>query len=263
MQVIFKSVFRAIFGMRNSITDVSYSRKFKGETGHRRVLYQEAVPEANADVRYNGWMLGLLFSDPMAFVTLFIGLVISITIHEFAHAWTADCLGDPTPRSQGRVTLNPLSHLDPIGTIMLLVTRFGWGKPVEFDPYNLKEPVRDTALIALAGPLSNIILAMLLAILIRFNFIPIDWLVVGTVQVIFINVVLAIFNLIPVYPLDGSKILLAVLPRDTALEYDDFMHRYGMFVLLAMILPWAGGTSPVSALISPIISTIVSLLLGV
>lgn len=207
-------------------------------------------------------MLGLLFSNPLAFAIIFPGLLVSIAIHEFAHAWTADRLGDPTPRLQGRVTLNPLAHLDPIGTVMLLVTRFGWGKPVEFDPYNLKDPIRDTALIALAGPAANVVIAILLAVILRFNLIPIDWLVVGTVQVIFINIVLAIFNLVPVYPLDGSKILLAILPRETAYEYDAFMHRYGMFVLLALILPWAGGLSPVSALIAPIINFVVNLLLS-
>lgn len=207
-------------------------------------------------------MLGLLFSNPLAFFIIFPGLLISIAIHEFAHAWTADRLGDPTPRLQGRVTLNPLAHLDPIGTVMILVTRFGWGKPVEFDPYNLKDPVKDTAIIALAGPVSNVVIAILLAVIIRLNVIPIDWLVIGTAQVLFINIVLAIFNLVPVYPLDGSKILLAILPRDTAYEYDTFMHKYGMFVLLALILPWAGGVSPVSALIAPVINTVVALLLG-
>lgn len=207
-------------------------------------------------------MLGLLFTNPLAFFIIFPGLLVSIAIHEFAHAWTADRLGDPTPRSQGRVTLNPLVHLDPIGTVMILVTRFGWGRPVEFDPYNLKEPVRDTAIIALAGPVSNMVVAAVLAAILRFGVIPIDWLAIGIAQVLFINVVLAIFNLIPIYPLDGSKILLALLPRDTAYEYDNFMHKYGMFVLLAMILPWAGGMSPVSALIAPVINAMVAFMLG-
>lgn len=208
-------------------------------------------------------MLGLLFTDPLAFLIIFPGLLISIAIHEFAHAWTADRLGDPTPRAQGRVTLNPLAHLDPLGTIMLLITRFGWGKPVEFDPYNLKNPVQDTAIIALAGPLSNVVLASLLTLSLRLGLLSPDWLAVGVQMTIFINIVLAIFNLVPVYPLDGSKILLAILPRNTAYEYDMFMHRYGMFVLLALIFPWANGVSPVSALISPVITAVVRLLLGV
>ncbi len=206
-------------------------------------------------------MFALLLANPLAFVVLFPGLLLSITVHEFAHAWTADKLGDPTPRYQGRVTLNPLAHLDPLGTLAMFLTNFGWGKPVEYDPYNLAHPVRDTALIASAGPFVNILIAMALAVVVRLGIIPFG-LGQAVVSIMYINVVLAIFNLIPVYPLDGSKILMAVLPRDTALEYEDFMHRYGMFVLLALIFPWLSGASPVSMLIAPIVQLIVSLLIG-
>jgi Zn-dependent protease len=205
-------------------------------------------------------MLDLLFSNPLAFFILFPGLLLSITIHEFAHAWTADKLGDPTPRYQGRVTLDPRAHLDPLGTLAMLLTRFGWGRPVEFDPYNLKNPIRDTALIAIAGPISNMIVASVLALILRANLIPIDWLAVGVFQILIMNVVLAIFNLVPVYPLDGSKVLLSLLPKETAYEYDAVMRRYGMIILILMIFPWAGGASPVSQLISPVISFVVSLL---
>lgn len=207
-------------------------------------------------------MLSLLFSNPLAFVLIFPGLLLSLTIHEFAHAWTADRLGDPTPRSQGRVTLNPLAHLDPLGTMAILLTRFGWGRPVEFDPYNLKNPMRDTAIIALAGPASNLLIALLLALVIRIDIIPVAWLAVGLLQILVINVALAIFNLVPVYPLDGSKILLAILPKESALEYDELMHRYGLFLLLLLIFPWTGGASPISQLISPVINTLVTILVG-
>lgn len=207
-------------------------------------------------------MFGLLLRDPISFLILFPGLLLSITIHEFAHALAADKLGDPTPRYQGRVTLNPLAHLDPIGTLMILFTNFGWGKPVEFDPYNLKNPARDTALIALAGPVSNLILAVILSIIIRLGVLPFDWMYQASYLVLFINVSLAIFNLIPIYPLDGSKILLALLPPQTAEEYDQFMHKYGFLVLLLLILPLVGGVSPVSQLVSPVILLIVKVLMG-
>ncbi len=205
-------------------------------------------------------MIDVLFSSPILFVIIALGLVLAITIHEFAHAFIADKLGDPTPRYQGRVTLNPLAHLDPLGTIAILLTRFGWGKPVQYDPYNLKEPVRDTALIALAGPMSNLILASLLSILIHVVTLP-EMVVYGIIQIMIINVMLALFNLVPVHPLDGGKIILTLLPKKTAYEYESFMQRYGILVLLLLIFPLTGGASPVSRLISPVINVVMNLLL--
>lgn len=204
-------------------------------------------------------LLSLLTSNPILFVIIAIGIILALTIHEFAHAWVADKLGDPTPRYQGRVTLNPLAHLDPIGTIAIFIAGFGWGKPVPFDPYNLKEPTRDGALIAFAGPLSNLLLATGLAILIQVGILPAVLIAAATI-IMQINVMLALFNLIPIYPLDGSKVLMAILPKDTAYEYESFMERYGLFVLLFMILPW-NGTSPVSQLISPAIDFVMKILL--
>lgn len=203
-----------------------------------------------------------LFTNPIAFLIFAIGLVVAITIHEFAHAWTAERLGDPTPRIQGRVTLNPLAHLDPIGTLALLLAGFGWGRPVEFDPYNLKNKVRDSALIALAGPMSNLLLATGIAIFLQLLPEVNPLLSAGLVSTLYINILLAIFNLVPVAPLDGEKILYALLPKETAFEYRQFMTQYGMFVLLLLILPVFGGTSPVSRLISPIIGFIAQLLLN-
>ncbi len=205
-------------------------------------------------------MLGLLTQNPIAFLLFAVGIVVAISVHEFFHAFVADKLGDPTPRIQGRVTLDPRAHLDPIGTLALLLVGFGWGRPVQFDPYNLKNPVRDTALIALAGPASNIVIALILAVLVRL--INADWLILSLSFIIQINITLAIFNLVPVYPLDGSKIILPLLPEQAAYEYENFMQRYGLFVLLILILPIAGGVSPISQLISPIISAITTLLLG-
>jgi len=205
-------------------------------------------------------MISFLFSNPLLFFIIVIGLVLAITIHEFAHAFVADKLGDPTPRYQGRVTLNPMAHLDPLGTMAMLFTRFGWGKPVQYDPYNLKEPLRDTALIAIAGPLSNILVAALISILIHLLPLP-DMIISALVQILFINLSLAIFNLIPIYPLDGSKIILILLPKETAYEYEQVMHQYGMFILLMMILPIWNGISVVSTLVSPVLNLLYSLFL--
>lgn len=207
-------------------------------------------------------LLSLLFSQPLLFIFVASVIVVAITIHEFAHAWMADRLGDPTPRYQGRVTLNPLAHLDPIGTLFLVLVGFGWGRPVQFDPHNLKDPVKESALIALAGPVSNLILALILSIFIPILVIwlgvPVAWAQLLLQFGVFYNCMLAIFNLVPVHPLDGSKILTAVLPRHTALEYEHLMMRFGTFILIALVFPWAGGRSPVSALISPIISVAVT-----
>jgi len=204
-------------------------------------------------------MLSTLFANPLLFLVYAIGLVLAISIHEYAHAKAADTLGDPTPRSQGRLTINPLSHLDPLGTMALLFLGFGWGKPVMFDPYNLRNPRRDSALIAIAGPISNLLLATVLAIILRFF--PLDILSSIFSVLIFLNIMLAIFNLVPIYPLDGEKILGGILSRDLYYEYTSIMRQYGTIILILMLLPIAGGNSPISLLISPIISFISSLLL--
>jgi Zn-dependent protease len=209
-------------------------------------------------------MLQYLFSNPISFLIWAAALLTAVTIHEFAHAWMADRLGDPTARLRGRLTLNPLAHLDPIGTLMLLFFRFGWGKPVPIDPFNLRNPRRDTALISCAGPGSNLILAIFLSILIRSSHLflgPVS-LIIGTIFLPFVllNVMLAIFNLIPIHPLDGGKILVGLLPEKTGQEIDEFLHRYGLILLLLLIFPFFG-SSPVIALISPIISFILTVFL--
>jgi len=185
-------------------------------------------------------------------------LLIAITVHEFAHAWAADRLGDPTPQLQGRLSLNPLKHLDPIGTLMLLFFRFGWGKPVEFDPYNLRHPRRDAALISLAGPGINLVLAAVLSLVLKFS--PPSLFSVFLYPVILININLAIFNLLPVPPLDGAKILYGILPREWADEYNDFMGHYGTILLILLIIP-IGGSSLAINLILPVINGITNLLL--
>ena len=198
-------------------------------------------------------------------------VTVAITIHEFAHALIADRLGDPTARLHDRLSLNPLNHYDRTGTTLLLATSilralgapvipFGWAKPVEFDPYNLRHPLRDTALIALAGPAINLLLALAFAFLLKTFFMEFALINVLITALITINTALAIFNLIPIHPLDGSKIILWLLPKDLAHEYQIIMHQYGFIILMALIIPW-GGTSALSALISPIISFFLGLLL--
>lgn len=205
-------------------------------------------------------MLSTLFTSPLIFLIWALSLVIALTIHEYAHAKVSDTLGDPTPRANGRVTLNPLAHLDPLGTILILVVGFGWGRPVEFDPYNLRNPKRDTALIALAGPASNLLLATILSIALNIFALPF---ILNSLFVILItmNISLAIFNLVPVFPLDGEKILKGFLPTELAVEYDHLMRQYGTLILILLLLPIAGGTSPISALISPAISFLTEILI--
>lgn len=204
-------------------------------------------------------MYDLLVSNPLAFLISFPILVLAIVVHEFAHAFVADKLGDPTPRVQGRVTLDPRAHLDPLGTLMLFLFRFGWGKPVIFDPYNLREPIRDGALIALAGPLSNIVMAASASLLLHFFSVPLLFSEILQ-QFIFINCVLATFNLVPIHPLDGSKIILAILPKETAQEYESIMHQYGMWLLLFFLIPW-NGSSPISTLMQPLLSFLIKIFL--
>lgn len=207
-------------------------------------------------------MFPLLFSDPVLFFIILFGLIISITIHEFSHAFMADKLGDPTPRMQNRLTLNPLAHLDPVGTLALILTSFGWGKPVQFDPYNLKDPTRDAALVSFAGPASNLLMATLLALLSRSHVLGTGIIAFAVTQVAVINIVLAIFNLVPIHPLDGDKILVAFLPKHLAAEYEDIMHRYSLVILIALIFPWYQGHSPISFLISPVIDLVTKILLS-
>lgn len=193
-----------------------------------------------------------------------LAFLIAITIHEAAHAYAADKLGDPSPRLSGRLTLNPIAHIDPYGTVLVPLLLifisspfvFGWAKPVPVDPYNLANPRRDSALISLAGPFANILLAVVLAIFLKFG--------LGnelTLALIRFNVVLAVFNLIPIHPLDGGKVLIGILPSGKAQEADAFLNRYGMLLLLFLIFPLFGGVSLLSQIISPIINIILTLLI--
>jgi len=192
-------------------------------------------------------------------IIFIVGLIIALTIHEFSHSLAADRLGDPTPRSQGRLTLNPLAHLDPLGTLMLIIAHFGWGKPVPIDPYNFRSPRRDELLVSLAGPSSNLILALLFTLAIRLFSPPF---LAATVLFLFIqvNVYLAIFNLLPIPPLDGSKIFLNLLPPDIAATWEEALTRYGPILLIILIFfPFLGGNL-LSSILLPIVNTLLGLL---
>lgn len=154
-------------------------------------------------------LLSLLTQNPLAFVIVAAALALSLTVHEFAHAWTADRLGDPTPRRFGRVTLNPGKHLDPFGTLLLLIAGFGFAKPVPINPNNLGR--WGTLWATAAGPLSNILIALLCAVLLAV-LPPTNLVAVILLTVLSVNIVLAVFNLIPIPLLDGSRILGALVP---------------------------------------------------
>ncbi|MCF7936377.1 MAG: site-2 protease family protein [Synergistales bacterium] len=161
----------------------------------------------------------------------------AITFHEFCHGYVAYRLGDPTAKMQGRLTLNPLAHLDPIGALMLLIFRFGWAKPVPVNSRHFKNPKRDMLFVSLAGVTGNILTAIAVGLLIRVA----PGLVTANTAVfqfllimIFMNLGLAFFNLLPIPPLDGSKVLYAVLPAKTLHIYF-WLERYGMWVLLGLV----------------------------
>lgn len=211
----------------------------------------------------------------MTILVWILAFVIAITVHEAAHAYMADRLGDPTPRMMGRLSLNPAVHYDPVGTTLLLVLvfmramgipviPFGWAKPVQFDPYNLENPRRDAALISFAGPFSNLALSVILAVFYKiFSLVvyPSGLLISILAPIIMLNVVLAIFNLIPVHPLDGEKIVAGLLSSENAHGYQSFMRRYGILVLFLLIFPTVGGTSPLFLVIGPLINLVLNILL--
>lgn len=175
-------------------------------------------------------MLSLLSSNPLIFIILVSGLIIALSFHEAAHAYVAHWLGDDTPKHEGRLTLNPLAHLDPIGTIALIVFRFGWGKPVHVNPRNFKNPVWGNLATALAGPMTNFILAIIFALIGRI--IPADSIMASAMTIfVSINILLAFFNLLPIPPLDGSKLLGIIVGEEAYYEIE----RFGPIILLAFI----------------------------
>lgn len=176
-------------------------------------------------------------SDPARLVASLVAIAIGLTFHEFSHALVADRLGDARPRALGRVSLNPMRHIDPIGALMLLIVRFGWAKPVPVNPYALRPGRIGMTYVAAAGPLANLAVAISFAIVVRvLDQLGVSGFAYDVVsQVVFINVLLAIFNLIPIPPLDGYNLVLPLLPVRTAMTAQRYA-PYGVIVLLLLVL---------------------------
>lgn len=216
--------------------------------------------------------------DPKLFLTSLIVTILSITLHEFGHAIAADKLGDPTPRRQGRVTLWPDKHFDIAGFIMIILTSLagrglGWGKPVEFNPRNLRNYRRDVLIIAIAGPIMNLLLALVFGLILRVIYLmpnaesildgdgPMGLTTWGLFLYMFVwrNLGLMLFNLIPIHPLDGSKILGSLLPPKHAEAYDRLVQPYGWTVILIAAYMFPGA---IGSLLSPAINQMSRLIIG-
>jgi Zn-dependent protease len=177
-------------------------------------------------------------------------ILISLTIHEYSHGMMAHLLGDDTAKSQGRLTLNPLKHLDPMGVVFFLIMHFGWAKPVPVDPRNLKDPHRDMLFIAAAGPASNLTLALICGFLLGFigwgpieQMPPMQQYALGFLWWgIYCNVGLVVLNMLPVFPLDGSSVLKGLVPRRMAMKLDGLDKFGAMALLIAVLLDNFAGT---------------------
>lgn len=194
-------------------------------------------------------LISLLFSEPLLFIPLVLALLISLTVHEVSHGIVALWLGDTTARDAGRLTFNPIKHLDPVGSILLLTIGFGWGNPVPVNYYQLKYPKWGPALVSIAGPVSNLLLVIIVGILFKvlapagLNPLDIDAVITSSGSLMFVflafmmfyNIILMVFNLIPVPPLDGSKVLFALLP-DKYAHFKFLLQTRGPIILFTILL---------------------------
>ncbi len=232
--------------------------------------------------------LSRISDDPFAAVvfaiSIAVALVAGISFHEFSHAFTADSLGDRLPRSQGRVTLNPLAHLDPTGTILMVMVGIGWGKPVQFNPYATSNPKASIGLVSAAGPLSNFIVAALFGLPIKLDLVPWispfntarfselanrgfstnEYLGLFLTSIVLFSIILGVFNLLPIAPLDGFKVVLGILPQDLARDFAK-LEPYGPLILIVgFLMPLlSGGKFGLFGIIEPVIRVLANLFAGV
>ena len=217
--------------------------------------------------------LGFLPSLPQL-ITYIIILLTAFPVHEFAHAWTANYFGDDTPRANGRLTLNPLAHLDPIGTLLMIVAGFGWAKPVPINPYVLQRRSRAAPmLVSLAGPMSNLLMAIVASAFFRLKLVSTSDIKIVTREIlpniplflflfISVNLWLMLFNLIPLFPLDGEKVLDYFLPP-SGVRVLESIRPYGPMILMAIlfVLPIIG-IDVIGKVIQPVFSLLTRLLIG-
>ncbi len=185
------------------------------------------------------------------------GLLVAIVIHEFSHGFAAYLLGDNTAKESGRLSLNPLKHIDLAGFICLLVFKFGWAKPVPINSLNFKKRKRDTILVSLAGPFSNFLMAIIVGIIISSGIVTNDILFNVLIIMLWYNIMLGVFNLLPFPPLDGSKVLASLLP--TKYEYFFYKHEKYLYLILIILI----ATNTIDKILSPFIDFSLNMLVRI
>lgn len=212
---------------------------------------------------YNILSLGLIKG-----VIIFVCVIAGVSFHEFSHALVAHLRGDDTAKYEGRLTVNPIAHFEPFGFLMMLFTNFGWGKPVPINPNNLENPSTDNLLIAIAGPISNLILATIGSVIYRitsnysFSSTTTDIIVFFLLSFVGINVGLAVFNLLPFPPLDGSNIYRPFLPYTWQYRLSTSTFEYMFILIIVAFVPIINGQSIISFIITPVIQFVTSILIG-
>jgi Zn-dependent protease len=213
-----------------------------------------------------GSPLFLLRDEPQVFVAFLIAVIIGITFHEFSHAAVASLQGDQTARSQGRLTLNPIAHLDPLGTIAIVVAGIGWGRPVPVSPLRLRNRRLGHVLVGLAGPASNFVVAIVAVVALRLAYpatgtFDVDFSVTLLYTLVLVNVGLGVLNLLPIPPLDGSTLLSLVLPPSRQ-NIIAFLNQYGIFLLLGLLILAPNLLAPIFRAIIRALYSLVGLPLG-